>query len=435
MHTISYSPGVARLPAELKPWHSETLQRKGHPAIWRDGVLLEEACLWLNGAIVPRGNSPKTWEVAARALVSWLDFLEAADLNWRSATTDDLVAYKHAYEAAVSPQTGREYSAGTIRVRMTYIIDFISFAVAQAWIDTDLRAGPGERSEARRDRPIDTDMLAHLRRGVLPTAEGANATSVRLSRLKPKAGQVDKVHVLTREELRALINWAGPRPSERGFGNEGGSDRDYVLLALGWAVGLRLQGIAGLKVFPFLEISPDPHNLARAFKVTVIEKGQKTRQVDFPSWLVQDVQAYIEGERRRALRKRGPNAKESALLLNTEHSSRSGRAMTTSAMQAFIKRACKETGLMKTVERSDPLIGSSSHAHVAKYSMHCLRHTYAVMTFHNHVKSGYSDLDGWKYIQMQLGHKYPSTTINTYLNHVSVWSNYRMGRILLEMVR
>lgn len=390
--------------------------------------------MWLNESIVPKGSSTRTWEVAARALASWLDFLEAADLNWRSATRDDLVAYRQAYESAVSPQTGKEYSLNTIRVRMTYIIDFISFAVERKWIKTDLRAGRYDNRKCQRGRPIDTDMLAHLRVGA-SLNDGGKATIIDLGRLKPKAAQADKTNVLTREELTALVDWAGPRPSERSPGDEAGSDRDYVLLALGWAVGLRLQGIAGLKVFPFLEIAPDRRNVARAFKITVTEKGQKTRQVDIPSWLVEDVQAYIRGERRRALRKRGQRAQDSALLLNSEHCSRPGRAMTTSAMQAFIKRACQTVGLVKTIIRQDHLTRNLSHAVVAKYSMHCLRHTYAVMTFHNHFKSGYSDLDGWKYIQMQLGHKYPSTTINTYLNHVSVWSNYRKGRALLEMLR
>lgn len=435
MHTVSYSPGATQSSREREPWHSESLQRKGHPAVWKDGTLLEEACLWLNSEIVPRGTSPKTWEVAARSLVSWLDFLEVSDIDWRTATKADLASYRDAYGGAISPQTGREYSAGTIRVRMTYIIDFIRFGVEQQWIDSDLRAGPTARPELKTGQSIATDMLAHLRHGASFATPGGPTASSKLNRLKPRSDQDDKVNVLAKEELRALIDWAGPRPSERRSEDKSGSDRDYLLLAFGWAVGLRLQGIAGLKVHPFLEIVPDPEALTKFFKFTVTEKGQKSRQVDVPNWLVRDVHAYLAGERKRALDKRGPHAKESALLLNADSSSRPGRAMSTSAMQAFIKRACQRTGLIKNIERIDPFSGTVALTQVPKYSMHSLRHTYSVMTFHNQLKSGYSDLDAWKYIQEQLGHKYPSTTINTYLKHVSVWSNYRKGRSLLDMVR
>jgi integrase len=56
------------------------------------------------------------------------------------------------------------------------------------------------------------------------------------------------------------------------------------------------------------------------------------------------------------------------------------------------------------------------------------------MTYHSHLNAGYDQLDAWKYIQMQLRHNSPSTTINIYLRHVSIWADYRAGRTFLEML-
>jgi integrase len=109
--------------------------------------------------------------------------------------------------------------------------------------------------------------------------------------------------------------------------------------------------------------------------------------------------------------------------------------MTKGAIQALVNRACIGAGLLAKVTKTNPETGEIVVEQVAKYSTHCLRHTYAVMTYHNHRKSGYAELDAWKYIQMQLRHKSPTTTINTYLRHISVWADYRAGRTLLDLLR
>lgn len=435
MHKVSYSPGAPILPppSERKPWHAGALLKAGHPAIWWDGRLCEEACRWLNEEIVATRESSKTWAQAAQSLVTWLDYLEVSDVDWRHATKADLAAYRDAYAGAISPQTGQEYSANTIAVRMTYIIDFIKFAVEQGWIDSDLRAGHPAPPPSRR-APLDQDALAHLRKGSGSSVDGAGTVAPRLNRLKPKAGQNETVLVLPREELAALIRWAGPRPSER-KPEDGGSDRDFIVLALGWACGLRAQEIADVAIMPFMSMVPDPQNLGRFFKLLVTGKGKKTLPIDVPVWLALDIQAYIDGERKQSLRKRGPRAEEKQLILNSEYSSRAGKPITKGGIQALVNRAYIGSGLMKNVTKTNPETGEVVLEQVAKYSTHCLRHTYAVMTYHNHRKSGYSELDAWKYIQMQLRHKSPTTTINTYLRHISVWADYRAGRTLLEMLR
>ena len=435
MYKVSTSPGPRPLYAHATrhPWQCDLTLRSGHPAIWKDGKLFEEACRWLNEEIVPIRPSAKTWTQAAQSLLTWLDFLEASEIDWQHAGKEDLIAYRDAYLGAISPQTGKTYSANTVAVRMTYIIDFLRFAVAHEWIDSDLGAGSMDASLPRARTNIDQDALAHIRKGSSSSVGGSRETAARLYKLKPKAKQNDTVRVISREEFAALRRWTGPRPSER-QPDDGGSDRDYVVFALGWACGMRVQEIADVDMLPLLAMTVSPADIGTYYKLSITGKGNKTRLVDVPGWLVLDLQAYIDGARKRALKKRGRTAEEAKLILNCEHSSRPGKPMTKSAMQDLMRRACAGAGLMTEVRKTNPETGEVVIDRVPKFSMHSLRHTYAVMTYHNHRKWGYGDLDAWKYLQKQLGHEKPSTTINIYLHHISVWSNFRAGRTLLEML-
>lgn len=403
----------------------------GHPAVWMDGKLFEEGCRWLNERIVPLRRSSKTWAQAAQSLLTWLDFLDAVKIDWKYAARDDLVAYRDAYLGAVSLHTGKEYSANTVGVRMTYIIDFIRFAVENAWIDSDFQIGSIAPPRRPHRTTIGLSTLAQNPKGIHKSTAEAGAD---LSKLKPKVGRDDTVRTLTRHELASLLRWAGPRPSER-TPSDGGSDRDFTVFALGWACGLRVQEIADIELLPILAITASSDAPGQMHKLPIRGKGSKLRMIDIPAWLVLDLQAYIDGERKRSMHRRGRKAEEKQLILNSEHSSRAGKPMTKSAMQDLMKRACAEAGLMCKVRKINPETNQAVFNLVPKYSMHSLRHTYAVMSYHNHRKSGYAELDAWKYIQMQLGHNSPTTTINSYLNHLAVWGDYRIARSLLDMVR
>lgn len=402
----------------------------GHPSIWSDGRLNEECCRWLNDDLVPRTRSPHTWAQAARAVTSWLDFCEACEVDWRFATKADLVAYRDAYLSATSPLTQQQYSPNTVRVRMVYIIEFIEYAVNQGWSDGDETSKSNLQDSARNrvSLSLDTDALAHIRKGA-----GSVPRNNQLTSLLPKSPQDNTVRVLKRAELMALLRCAGPRASARTDGDEG-SERDRVILDLGWAAGLRIEEMVGLKIYPIEVLTPDPLYEGELFKLSVRGKGNKIRQIDLPAWLVLDLQAYIRGERRTVLRERGKKISEGALLLNSaESSNRAGRPMKTPGLRALMKRLCEGAGLTKIKERHNPETGEHSVLSVARFSMHSLRHTYAVMTYHNHRSSGINDVEAWKYIQMQLGHVSPQVTISTYLNHVTAWSDLRTSRTLLDL--
>lgn len=400
---------------------------RGHPSVWCNDELHESACAWLNEEIVPESPSSGTWDTAARSAVTWLDYCSATSVDWRYALREDLVGYRDAYLAAISPLTGRPYKTATVRTRMSYILSFLEYAFRAGYYQGNI-VGPGGSTMGRGQIPTDSDLLAHIQRGA------RNTTSSAARKLVPKQTHDDTVRVIRRQELQQLIQWAGPRPSKRTNDDNVGCDRDFILLALGWAVGLRADEILKMKIYPFESLVVDPEYLGEYFKVQVTGKGNKTRRVDVPAWLVQDIQVYISGERRSAIAQqlRGKNPQ---LLINGETAKgHTGKPISKSGIDAIMKRACNACGLTERSERINPETAETTAISRPKYSLHCLRHTYAVMTYHNMAESGFDDYERWKYIQLQLGHASPKTTMDVYLRDVSVWSSRRASSILREFL-
>jgi len=395
----------------------------GHPSIWRNNELYEQASEWLSFQVVPYSRSPNTWAQAARALVTWLEFCEAAEIDWRYASRDDLVSYRDSYLNAISPLTERQYSSNTVRTRMSYILSFIEYAAEKGWYDSDIVGLP--ISTGSRTRGLDSDALAQTRRGARIQVQSA------ARRLLPRHAQDDTVRVLRRDELLALLRWAGPRPSERQAGDPGCA-RDRVILDLGWAVGLREDEIHKLKIYSFQHLVPDPNYLGESFRITVTRKGGKKQQVDVPAWLVVDIQSYIG--RRRGSGRRHDGTQEGQLILNCNHSRRAGYPMTISGMKSLMVRACEGAGLIEKRERINSETGEVAAVAGPRFSLHCLRHTYAVMQYHAMKLSRHDDFERWKYIQLQLGHSSPRTTMDIYLKHVETWSSKGTSQKLLDMM-
>ena len=245
-----------------------SLLPKGHPSIWCGDTLHEPACLWLNEEVVPQSGSEGTWDTAARSVVTWLDYCAAASVDWEHALRHDLIAYRDAYLTGISPRTGRPYKSGTVRTRMTFILSFLEHAFHSGFYSGDIVGVSHSGSDFQLDG-IKSDMRIHARRDV-------SGRQKSLSRnVFPKHSQDDTIRVIRKPELQHLIRWAGPRPSERTKENAAGSERDFVLLALGWAVGLRANEMLGLKIYPFESIVIDPAYLGEQFKISVYGKGAK----------------------------------------------------------------------------------------------------------------------------------------------------------------
>ncbi len=412
---------------EIADGHSSPLPA-GYPSVWLGCRLHEPTCSWLNEEVVPYSSSAGTWATAARSVVTWLEYCAAREVDWREAHRINLLAYRDAYLFGISPKTGRPFKKSTVRTRMTFIVSFLNF-VSKKWaIDRSDQVNiysPKEASNLFDDGEVSQPYSERF----------LKSQSKDLLKIIPKASQDDTVRIMRKEDLKKLIDWLGPRPSELGNNTDlGNKDRDFVLFALGWAVGLRANEMLNLKVNPFEVIVVGEDQLSAYYKIQVHGKGNKIRQVDIPGWLIKDIQFYIQGSRKEALCARGRSFREAKLLLNGRSARRFvGLPITKSGLDLIMKRACEACGFIEEKVQEKSLSGVSRKRTAPKFSLHTLRHTYAVMTYKTMSISGFTEIEAWKYVQLQLGHESPKTTIDFYLRHVTIWSSSQTSSSLKKV--
>ena len=396
--------------------HSEDSGLKiGAPAVFLEGpdsaVLFEEPTTFLYERYVRSGAilSPHTWAKAAYALKSWFEYLQSTAMDWRDAGEQDRINFRDAYLSSISPKTGRLYGFAGVRDSLTVIREFYLFCATRNVYGGDV--GGGHYSAVH--IPIDRNFLAHTH--ILPNISSRDHAL-------PIVRSETRIHAISATDLRSLLNHVGPQAAHRA--GDMRPSRDRLICDFGWAVGLRLDEINRLTTLQFLHLVPDTRVPFANLPITIHHgKGGKTRQVAVPAWLVMDVLAYVKGERAESIRSRPTSARNLThnLLLAHVSSKSSGQAVTNSAIQKMFRQACLSLGIVKTVEKIEPLRGLRRLAQVPKHSVHDLRHTYAVLTYHAERLHGNSE--PWKKIQAQLGHSHLQTTIDTYLAHVEIFTD------------
>ncbi|MDZ7787447.1 MAG: site-specific integrase [Halofilum sp. (in: g-proteobacteria)] len=339
--------------------------------------------------------------------------------DWRMASRDCLLEWRDAQLQSVSPKTGEPYSPNTVRVRMLYVLRFVDYATAQGWYDGTIPVDPATRLHYS---SIDDDPLAHTRKGASVTASQRN-------KLLPKNKDTDVVDILRRSELAALFAQVGPRPTERDPTNPA-TARDWLVLGIPAFTGLRKSELLSLTVHPFQAIVVDQDKPFLSYDITVLGKGNKTRAVSFPGWLVSDIQTYIHSERARAVNKR--RKRESQLLLVQDTHPRSGQPLKVGGVNDIVERTMVAAGLVAEKLVLDPDTGERTIRSAPRYSIHSLRHTYAVHAYHAHRAAG--ETAPWKLIQMQLGHKSPRTTMEIYLKYVHLFNEKKADVDLLHLL-
>lgn len=389
--------------------------RTGQPSFFLSSpnrvVLFEEPTLFLDSEFVRRGNTPSinTWSAASDALQSWFQWLQAIRKDWSVAVRLDRIEYRDAFLTAISPRTGQPYETSTVSKRMQVILQFYLFAMAQGWYEGDL-AQPGIENQKVRSASFDPFPI---------DSNGAGRQKKWKDRDLPKTRKKEIIHPFQISELQAFLHLCGPRSSER----EGDPRpaRDRLLVDLGWAVGLRVEEISSLSTLQFLCLHPDPRAPQIDHSLVIMGKGKKLRTVAVPGWLVEDAISYIYGERAESLRigKISSKAASNALFLAGAKSSRSGTPICKRRLQQVVEECCRRIGAVKTVEFIDPDTRATGQRVRHKHSIHDLRHTYAVLTYHAESANGNSE--PWKKIQAQLGHEHMKTTIDTYLHHVEIF--------------
>lgn len=376
--------------------------------------LFEEPTAFLYDRFVTAGVSPSahTWHKAAFGLKTWFQYCQAKGKNWQAVTSIDRTDFRDDFTSAISPHTGETYGPKGIRDTMVVVREFYSYAAKKGWYFGDLGEYWDTQEVGARNRPSKTDALIHTR------VAKARKRDAEL----PKVGRSQKIRALRLDDLRTLFNYAGPQATLR----EGDmrNCRDRLICDIGFFVGLRVAEIAALTTLQFLNLTPDINAPYTSQILTIVGKGNVTRQVEIPNWLVLDACEYINTERAAALArsKKPSKVKPTKLLLGHLNSNNGeGRPITRGAIQKLIERACLASGLVDVDEKINPETGEVYLQRVARYSVHDLRHSYAVYTYHIEVKKGVAE--PWKKIQAQLGHASLQTTIDTYLAHVSIFSD------------
>ena len=168
--------------------------------------------------------------------------------------------------------------------------------------------------------------------------------------------QLDETKFLTPEEVKRL----------RRVAKEETTATEAFLLELGLATGLRVSEMANLRVGDFATENGRNSVFVRNGKCG------KSRIVRLPEYFKRTLKEYL-----RQKRKSGEPTDSEAPLF---YSRRTGGSLSVRALQKAFKRLLMKAGL-----------------DVKKFSIHCLRHTYAVELFR---------ASGWnlRLVQQQLGH-------------------------------
>ncbi|WP_070357871.1 site-specific integrase [Duganella sp. HH105] len=389
--------------------------KAGEPALFLETndklELFEEPTRFLGERYVRCGltSSTHTWAKAAYGLKSWFQFLQAIERDWEHASEQDRCDFRDAYLGSISQKTGRAYGAAGVHSAMVVVRSFYQHCAERRAYHGDIGSS---LVAVEYTVPIDRYALSHT--------WSEHALTIK-DRALPKLRPGVKIHPLTTLNLKNLLHHIGPQAGA--LDGDRRLARDRLVCDLGWVVGLRLGEINTLTTLQFMTMVPVRGSPFVGMALTVQGKGSKIRQVVIPAWLVMDVQAYMVGERAASLRACKTKGKHptTRLLLGHEHSGRAGKPITNAALQKMFREACLRLGLVTLVEKRAPETGTAFTYKMPRHSIHDLRHTYAVLTYHAERANGNSE--PWKKIQAQLGHRHLQTTINTYLAHVEIFTD------------
>jgi len=412
---------AAALPAG-NPLTPDALPR-GFPFLVDDDTeaVVEPALLFLVDAYLTKTGfwNRNTTKRAAYDLLDWWRFLGHQCRPWDLADGADLDAYRDSMVGQISPRTHEEYKPETIRARRTLVRRFYAWAHKRGFCDGNLP----EATEIREVYlPADRDPLAHIHSGKRRIAvdPGTPRSTTRPGeKVRPLIVGDPKDPSFPR-----IARHLGPLPSERGA-DDSTPSRDRLAAELSVSTGLRVDEVAKLTVFQILvlPVGGDPER----FTTMHVTKTKRLveRDVNVPNYLIPDLHAYIDGERKECiavarrywLKKKSDEPK--VLFVNgVDAHPNAGKPVGADTLSAAFRRAVVKAGLTEWVTKTDPHTGEVRQVRVPRHRYHDLRHTYALWTYHALVEQGISE--PWKIIQSLLGHAHLSTTLDTYLRVVNV---------------
>ena len=381
--------------------------------------VIEPALLYLAGACMTsgRGFVLNTAVAIAEDLKDWWSYLEAFGKPWNAASTEDVIYYRDVMGRTISPKTHEPYANTTIKRRIGTVLGFYTWAEREQLID-----GPIDRRMSKVVRiSRDKRAMSHVQ---------SDPTAGTVSAIMPKSrGDETKARCLLPAQVRAVFAELGPLPSERGSANLR-SSRGRLAAEMPLNCGLRAAESRNLTVYDFQALVFDRSEPMRLVPLRVLGKGNKMRTVSVPVWLVLEILNYIDHERAEAMAARAAGSRQGKKRLNPHpglwvnpvgSGGVVGSHTSKRALQDAFTKAVRAAGLVEIIQKTDPEIGQVYFEQQPRFSLHDLRHTFAVWTYYARRRQG--DSEPWIYIQKQLGHQDLDTTMNTYLRIVGEFEN------------
>ncbi|NHZ42796.1 tyrosine-type recombinase/integrase [Massilia aquatica] len=402
---ISHAPASSVLP-ERFPIIVDELTR----------VVCEPALLYLYEKFV-KNNSNKivenTLDASAEDLKEWFRFCEEFGLPWTFASESDITAFNKAMRATISPLTGQRYKTATINRRKTTIRQFYVWA----------RGNKMYRKAPPADSLLDPEL-------------DFTAVNARIRKpLKVAADENKEVSVIQATQSQKILKALGPLPSERtaqrDFNQNSAppvtgeiipkpkSSRDRIATQVSLETGMRISEVCGLPLKKFARLA-DPASDTVDVHIKIIGKGNKSRRVDFPGWLILEIKNYIRCESQEILTALNGSNEPQALFINPlSAGTHAGKPLQVRTLQRAFLNACRSAGETK-VEKIQKFDSSGvltvHHVDTPLFNYHDTRHTYAVWTYYTRKKT---DPEPWLYIQARLGHVDLKTTLQRYLKLAS----------------
>ncbi|WP_081757954.1 tyrosine-type recombinase/integrase [Roseomonas gilardii] len=329
-----------------------------------------------------------TARVAANNLRLWWGYLAYRGLAWDEAGSVDIDGFRNGLVRAISPRTGQPYVEGTVSHRLSHLHGFYSWAnregftrISQSYLEDDDNRSGGRQASRR-------------------------------------------IHAFTYDEWNKLRPMAGSLPTDPKYDPTQHQCRDRLIWEVMLHTALRRSEVCALTVHQLQALMSQIDEKtnewsAKAIRITMVKGGPKrARDAVFPTWLIRDLRAYLNGDERKnavlAYRRSHSGKEPENLFLNHAHSKRApGAPIQPSRLNAIFNDLMRKAGMTEVIAAIDLATGGAMERTIPLHHVHDLRHTAAVWRYQVERKRG--NADPWKPVQVLLGHSDARTTQRVYL--------------------
>lgn len=345
----------------------------------------------------------------AEDLYEWWNFLDQNNLKWFEVTQTHIEQYRDGQIYGTSPHTGRSFAVRTVIRRLSTIFSFYRWASERfSGFHTLKRAFP-------KTGPTTQDVARF---------SNFSSTSGR-RQVYPKAYHKADIRAIPDTDLRTLLNSLGVRPTSLAETSTQ-TCRDRLASEISVVTGARIDEVCHLTLNQINDLATQSKKASPVLWLHLTEtKGNNERDIPVPRWLLNEMLAYIRVERApimaraKMLTKRSTHDHGYMLVNGPDCSLRDlGKPLRPRQLEAHFRKACIASGLVRPVKCEDKLSHVARIKSIPLYVFHGLRHTFALHIYRREVEAG--NPDPWKIVQLLLGHRNHSTTIDIYGRSVSI---------------